>query len=133
MSTPSYIHLTDGRIRLKVAEIKKCPDLASTAESLLSEAKGIDSASANPLTGNILIYFDPGVTDHNEIIELLRQNGYLKRKATSRPALRLVGPNERAAPSNRQIDYKRYQKIATEAAIQTLIELAVKRAILALI
>lgn len=99
----------------------------------ISEANGIESASANPLTGNFLIYFDHGVTDHNEIIELLRQNGYLKRKAKSRRALRLVGQNERAAPPNRQIDYKRYQKIATKAAIQPLIEFTVKRAIFALI
>ena len=130
MSIPSYFHMTDGRLRLKVAEIKKSPEQACAAEELLSKTHGIDSAAANPLTGNILIYFDPENIDHNAIIELLRENGFLRNKITPRPALRLVTPNETV---RRQSNYKHYQKIATDAAIQTLIEVAVQRAILALI
>jgi hypothetical protein len=34
-------------------------------------------ATVNPLTGNVFVSFDPGLTNHQALLNALRRNGYL--------------------------------------------------------
>lgn len=123
MSISSYMHITNGRLRLKVAEVKNCVEQGAVVEQLLQASTGVIKAQANPLTGNVLIHFDPVLTDHNEIVDRLREDGFLKQKPNSKQSSR----------SRLDWNHSRLQEIATDVAIQTLLEVAFKRAILALL
>lgn len=58
-----------GRVRLWVAGLYHSPGLKNTLESRLNGSAGIRSVSANILTGNILVLFDPD-RDLNQIVEV---------------------------------------------------------------
>jgi hypothetical protein len=53
----SYI---PGRIRLKALPLKGDPALAQQVTSLFSAIQGINHVEANPLTGSLLVLFNPG-------------------------------------------------------------------------
>ena len=43
----------------------------------LQQVAGVEYVSANPTTGNVLILYNPGVIEQEEIIFFLMQSGYL--------------------------------------------------------
>jgi hypothetical protein len=45
---------------------------------LFDDVEGIDLASANPLTGSLVIHYDAERIRSEEILEILRNKGYLK-------------------------------------------------------
>jgi hypothetical protein len=62
MPHSAYVaHEIDGRIRLKVPDAKKNPDLLETIRKALAGIPGAESVDANPLTGSVLLYYDPGL------------------------------------------------------------------------
>jgi len=73
----AYLHMLDGRLRVKVAEVKGSPAVATLVETELSEVPGITRVSANPLTGNVLVLYDQELVGVGEIMEALRAGGYL--------------------------------------------------------
>jgi copper chaperone CopZ len=89
-ATSVYLHVLEGRLRLKVPEVKGAPDRAREIESQLRMVSGVDHVTANPLTGSVLILYDAGVTGTGEISETLRAWGYLSQIApaaeTTQPA-----------------------------------------------
>lgn len=52
-------HALPGRIRLQVERLKGAPGLASQLAERLSQVPGIKEAVANPLTGSLLVLYDP--------------------------------------------------------------------------
>lgn len=78
-----YVHALHGRLRLRVPEIKRSPDIARRVESLLLGLTGIEGARANPNTGNVLVLFDPDQADQERIILTLHEGGYLR--STTKP------------------------------------------------
>ena len=83
MEMPSYMHVLDGRLRIKVPEIKRSPRQALQVESLLEALDGVISAKANPTTGNVLIYYHSHLLAHADLIHELRQSGYLRMPAAA--------------------------------------------------
>lgn len=81
-SVSPYLHTLDGRLRIKVAEIKGSPAEAREIAARLTALAGVDEASANAVTGNVLVLHDPGVMTTAGILDALRGWGYLRR-ATS--------------------------------------------------
>jgi|ERR1700733_3564518 copper chaperone CopZ len=79
MTNYSYMHLTAGRLRVKVAAVKGDDLRASELEQLLNKLAGITLAKANPTTGNVLAIFDPEITSHARILEALEEPGYLNK------------------------------------------------------
>jgi heavy-metal-associated domain-containing protein len=59
IAPPGWVHALPGRLRVKVAAIKKAPAAAAAAERALRQERGIIDALANPVTGSILIHYDP--------------------------------------------------------------------------
>ena len=119
MATPTYIHKLDGRLRIKIPEIKGSPVRASKLEDSLGSMKGVTLVKANPLTGNLLIQFEPGATGHDHILKALRNLGCLK-----------VGRSfqHRAANAPRQLE-----NYLVNLFIKSAVEITVKQLILALI
>ena len=92
-----YIHALDGRLRIKVAEVKGAPSKALEIESQLRQVNGIDHVSANPMTGNILILYDPRRIVQQEIIDALRALGGLQERSHAQMLTR-EAPAARAKP-----------------------------------
>lgn len=72
-----YIHALDGRLRIKIVGVKGSPAKALEIESRLRQYPGIHDASANPVTGNVLILYDPIRLAQHEVLDTLRSLGFL--------------------------------------------------------
>ena len=73
-----YLHTLEGRIRIKVPEIKGSPTKAGELEQQVQWQSGIHSIKANPTTGNVLIYYDPRTTQQKDIFRTFCEFGYLQ-------------------------------------------------------
>src|SRR5947199_9531890 len=79
MERHSFLHMLDGRLRVKVADVKGSPTGAALVEAELGELQGVNRVSANPLTGSVLVLYDPAQVGVEEIMEALRAGGYLRQ------------------------------------------------------
>ena len=73
-----YIHSIPGRLRVKTPLVKGNQEKARDVEGLLNCCQGVDKASANPLTGSIVVNYDSTAVNDRSIINLLEDNGYFK-------------------------------------------------------
>src|SRR2546423_14337231 len=78
MERSAFLHMLDGRLRVKVADVKGSPRVAALVEAQLAELQGVDDVSANPLTGSVLVLYDPAQVGVEEIMEALRAGGYFR-------------------------------------------------------
>src|SRR2546422_11064664 len=78
MERSAFLHMLDGRLRVKVADVKGSPRVAALVEAQLAELQGVDDVSANPLTGSALGLYDPAQVGVEEIMEVLRAGGYFR-------------------------------------------------------
>jgi hypothetical protein len=53
------VHAIPGRVRLKVAGLKATSSLGVTIQTRLRAVPGIRAVETNPLTGSVLVFFDP--------------------------------------------------------------------------
>jgi hypothetical protein len=56
------VHALPGRLRVKVAGVKKSPPTAGRVEQALLQEPGVTAVGANPVTGSVLVHFDPSRT-----------------------------------------------------------------------
>jgi len=77
-SISPYLHVLDGRVRIKLPQVKGAPPRALAVEQLLRGLDGVTDVTANPLTGNVLVGFTSTVIGQNAIIAALQQTGYLR-------------------------------------------------------
>src|SRR5437867_11221741 len=112
MTTDSYLHLLDGRLRIKVPVVKSDTGAAREIEQKISELPGVFQVSANPTTGNVLILFDQETTDHTEILAHLSRQCYLAKSQHSR---------------------QKVSKVVAESLVQSAVEVALERLIFALV
>jgi len=75
----TYVHALEGRLRIKLPEIKRAAIKARELEHLLQQVTGVEEVSANPLTGNVLIHYNPRVIEQTELFSFLRELGYLSQ------------------------------------------------------
>jgi hypothetical protein len=68
-----YLHALDGRIRIKIPELKGSPEKSQEIKQHLSTCAGINYVQANPTTGNALILYNSMEISQNEIIALLKE------------------------------------------------------------
>ena len=98
MQGTSYVHMLEGRLRIKVSEIKGSPEKAGEVEAALVRMRGVSHVQANALTGNVLVLFESDLTNHYHIIGTLKDSGCLNEETTRprRPSTRwsevVVGP-----------------------------------------
>jgi hypothetical protein len=71
-----YLHHTPGRLRIKIPVIRRKPHQVAKVKALLDDMDGISSLTIKPLTGSVVIYFDPDALHVHQVTNLLRQHGY---------------------------------------------------------
>jgi hypothetical protein len=79
-----YIHALNGRLRIKVPEVKGLPMKAVELEGALRDIDGITFVRANPTTGNVLVLYDPAGIGQYELLAALQRLGYLRHDAVPR-------------------------------------------------
>lgn len=75
------MHVLDGRFRIKVSKVKHNPGMASAVVRVLERATGVTYVRANTKTGSVLVQFDPQVTNHEYITQILKDMDCLARPA----------------------------------------------------
>jgi copper chaperone CopZ len=117
-----YIHALNGRLRIKVAEVKGSPMKALEVEGQLRRIDGIDHVRANPITGNVLVLYDPARIEQFEIFGALQRLGYLQENAKFR-----------VAAKSPPLAFDGLGEAMAETLVRTTMELAVQRLVSALI
>ncbi len=83
-----YMHCVPGRMRLKSPGWKSFPDEGEQARRALQSLPGVRSAAFTPLTGSLVVHFDPHAVLADEITEALSAKGLIDRS-------RLLSPQDR--------------------------------------
>jgi hypothetical protein len=84
-------HRLPGRIRIHIPALAKLPDnwriYLEPAAELIRMKKGINTAEIQPITGSLLIEFDPEKMDEAAILTWLESlvTGFLKLETPSKP------------------------------------------------
>jgi hypothetical protein len=77
MPVLDYVHAINGRMRVKVPEVKRSVKFALRIEGWLGSMDGVREVRANPVTGNVLILHDPEKIAGREILGALIAAGYM--------------------------------------------------------
>jgi hypothetical protein len=72
-----YFHAIDGRVRVKVPEVKRSTTRARQIEGMFRGVEGIHEVRANPITGNVLFLHDPERIAARQILGALIAAGYM--------------------------------------------------------
>jgi hypothetical protein len=116
--TSSYIHALNGRLRIKVPEVKGAPPRALDIEGRLRRIDGIDQATANPTTGNVLILYNVGRITQQRILNVLYSWGYLREQSTAQMSMWGVAATR---PSLRETLAETLMRSTLELALQGLV------------
>lgn len=68
----------DGRLRVKVPEMKRSAQKALHVEEIIGSLEGVITVTANPTTGNVLVVFQSQQLTHAEILATLKEADYLR-------------------------------------------------------
>ncbi len=68
-----YLHVLEGRIRIKIPELKGSPVKSQEIKRHLTTVSGIQSVQPNPITGNALILYDSRELSPSDIIAILKE------------------------------------------------------------
>jgi len=81
----AYVHVVDGRLRVKVPDLKGAPAVACVMESGLRALPGVESVTASAVTGSVVVVHDPEVTEPAEILAAIRALAGLSGPAARDP------------------------------------------------
>lgn len=130
MTTSStYLHVIDGRVRVKIQAVKGSPQAADLLGQRLRRHEGVLSVNANPVTGNVLVHFDPSVTSVEAILGRLRQMGYLSGHLTPLP----VADNGKSPTNGVSVLANPWTKTLIQVAAEAAVQSAVRHLITALL
>lgn len=73
-----YLHNVPGRLRVKIPSVKHQNYKARKLESLFAFRQGIERVRVNALTGSLTIGYDPDQTGVEQLLAVLKENGFLK-------------------------------------------------------
>lgn len=71
-----YVHQVPGRIRVKVPHLKSRHNCCGKLEQALQNLYGVKSASANPLTGSIIVNYDHDRIRAEKVLSVLKEHRY---------------------------------------------------------
>ena len=118
-----YLHVLDGRIRIKIPQVKGTPFLAHELEQTLRNIAGVTHVKANPMTGNILILFDSNMISSTKILEEIKQLSSFEKQPdlAQRTENRLVAHNQDSSPGIGSKLAEIFLMKAAECAMEQLI------------
>jgi hypothetical protein len=73
-----YIHDVPGRLRVKIPLLKANPSKADEIQRLLQGVGGVRNTSFNPLTGSLIVVYDPESVASEKILALLKEEYQLQ-------------------------------------------------------
>jgi copper chaperone CopZ len=85
-SIAPYLHILDGRLRIKLPQVKGAPQRALAVEQLLRGLDGVTEVTANLTTGNVLVLFTSAVIGQHAIIAAIQQTRYLRDHIAAEPS-----------------------------------------------
>ncbi|HEX8949910.1 MAG TPA: hypothetical protein VF790_13155 [Dissulfurispiraceae bacterium] len=71
-----YMHHIPGRLRIKSPAIKRNSAAAGELKAMLGAVHGVETVGINPLTGSVLVHYNPKSLHHEYIVGALREKGY---------------------------------------------------------
>jgi hypothetical protein len=72
-----YIHDVPGRLRVKIAEIKKNPSIGIQIQELLEKIPGTTSLTIRSTTGSLIVTYDPQILNPNRILSILAAKDFI--------------------------------------------------------
>lgn len=72
-----YCHITPGRLRVRVTNLKDKKVAAKSLELLMQSQPGVEHVRANPVTSNVLVKFNSEVTTCGAVLQSLADLGHL--------------------------------------------------------
>lgn len=121
-----YLHVTGGRLRIKIPQVKNSHDVGQKIELRLANLRGVTKVQANRLTGNVLVLFNSKCIRHEDIVEVIRKQGYLKEPKAPQRASRVDS-------ANRSFRQNYASNIVADIILQKALELTLRRALLAIL
>ena len=91
---PRLVHRTPGRARVHLAGWSGAEQ--DVLEARLLREPGVRAAQANPLTSNVLVHFDPALTDEGRVLAALGAVGSAGARLISRRPRCLRAPSRRS-------------------------------------
>jgi copper chaperone CopZ len=89
-----YIHHVSGRLRLKLAQVRKQPQRAQEVEAAICRIRGVTAVEASTVTGSVLIRYDAAEVDVGTIMNSMKEaglaaagaeNGLMHHKSSASP------------------------------------------------
>jgi hypothetical protein len=65
------LHALDGRLRIRLGSIKRNLQAAASVTQSLLSLDGVKAVRANPVTGSVLVHYDPWRISQTDLLELL--------------------------------------------------------------
>jgi hypothetical protein len=118
----SYVHALEGRLRIEIPEVKGAPLKAREIERHLVFCSGVEEVTANPITGSVLVLYNPHLIGQKEIIFAFQEIGYLEESKPT-PAGGIGGNTAHEGAIAR----------VTTTVASTLMEVALSRLVAAII
>jgi hypothetical protein len=69
-----YVHHVPGRLRVRIPAVRKNPRKADEIKDLL-DICGVDKLKVNPLTGSVVVNFDPSQVTPQQLLQILKGEG----------------------------------------------------------
>jgi copper chaperone CopZ len=73
-----YVHHVPGRLRVRIPAIRKDPQKSSEVKQLLY-VYGVEKIRINPLTGSVVITYDPSEVASDQILQILQSRELFDR------------------------------------------------------
>jgi hypothetical protein len=91
-----YIHHIPGRLRVKTPLLKRNEAEAVRVRATLTGLDGLLSYEVNNLTGSLIVYYDPALTQGETILAFLGRHGFLGQETTiglMQPGVKAIMPS----------------------------------------
>lgn len=71
-----YVHNVPGRLRVKTPTLKAMHGAEDEVRDFFDHLEGIERVTVNPVTGSVVVHYDPGLLESREILYALEQMGH---------------------------------------------------------
>ncbi len=115
--TEGYVHVLNGRLRIRMTQVKRSAAKAAAVETMLRDVPGVTEAQVNPLTGSVLVFFDARVLTPQAILGTLN-------------AVKSVGP---AWAPRRETGTSGVAERLSNALVRSIAEFALERMVVVLL
>lgn len=73
----NLVHHVPGRLRFRSAALKADAHAGEVARARLSRIEGVTAVAANPITGSLLVEYNPATLAPADVVDALANHGYV--------------------------------------------------------